>query len=191
MLRPTVLFPLLAALTVPSAALADDEEIAGGGVTVLFGPGYWAEDGPARLRISARGQVNLVADDVVGLAFVMPVDVASSGNDGFGWSSQRTLVEVVPSARLIVGTSSPVRGYADLGAGPWFQTTRVDTVFGDVEGQRSGAMTSAALGLQAGSTEPGGVTFVVEPVRARTYFVDGDDKVRAEYGGMLGIGVTF
>ena len=41
-------------------------------------------------------------------------------------------------------------------------------------------MTTAALGLEFGKTEPNSLAVVLEPIRARTYFVNEDDKVRAE-----------
>ena len=183
--------PLLAlSLLAASPALAEDDEV-GGGATILVGPGYWAEDGPARLRVSVRGEAEIATEDAVGFAVVLPVDIASSGSDGFGWEVNRMLVEVVPSARLRVAPASPVRAYVDAGVGPWFQLTQTETIFGDAESQRSGFMTTAALGLEFGKTEPNSLAVVLEPIRARTYFVNEDDKVRADYCGMVGLGYRF
>jgi len=190
MLRQLALLPLALLATAGTAHAADDDKIAGG-ATVLFGPGYWAEDGPARLRLSVRGEAAVATTDAVGFSVLLPIDLASSGSDGFGWETNRMLVDIAPSARLRVAPASPVRAYADLGVGPWFQVTQTDTVFGDTQSQRSGVMTTAALGLEFGPTEPESIAVVLEPIRARTYFIDEDDKLRADYGGMLGIGVRF
>jgi len=188
MLRPVALFAVTAIAS--HAAFAGEAEVPSGGLSVLVGPSYYTEDGPERLRISARGEIGLAANDTVGLNLVIPVNLASSASDGFGWSASRTLVEVVPSARLLVGPASVVRGYGDLGVGPWLQTSRVDTVFGGVQAQRSGVLTTAALGLEVGKPEAENIKFIVEPLRVRTYFVEGDDKLRAELGGMLGVGIA-
>lgn len=193
MLRPAALsiLTLVAPLFLPSTAFADDDGKVAGGATLLVGPGYWAEDAPARLRLSIRGEAALATSDKVGLGLVIPLDIASSGQDGFGWSTDRTLLEFVPAARLRVAPESVVRGYADAGVGPWLSLRETNTVFGSAESQRTGLMTSTALGLEIGEVEAESITFVVEPIRLRTYFTNDEDRLRADYGGMIGVGVRF
>lgn len=177
------------AFTMPAQA-ADDDQVSGG-ASLLVGPGYWSEDSPNRLRLSIRGEAELATSDAIGFGVVLPVDVASSGSDGFGWETNRTLLEVAPTARLRIAPASPVRAYVDAGAGPWFLFTETDTVFGTAESQRSGFVTTGALGIEIGPTEAESVAVIIEPIRARSYFVDDDDRARAEYSGMVGIGYRF
>lgn len=183
-------FALLVVLAA-SPSLADDRLAMGGG-SVMVGPDYMADGSLDKLRLSMRGEGALLEGDVVGLALVLPVDLSTSGPNGYGVRSSHTLVEIAPSFRARLLPGAIVRPYADIGVGPWLQAVRRDVVFDEDTNRRSGWVATAGLGLELGSTRAGSAALIVEPLRLRTYTATGSNQqIRSGISGMVGVGLRY
>lgn len=159
-------------------------QAAGGGGELLLGVGYDADDNPSALRISARGSTPVAGDESAGLAVVFPVSMTSSGDDGFGWSTQNTALEVVPSLRGALG-SEGIQAYGDLGFGVAWQFSETTSWLGTASSERTRMMTQLALGMRLGGTQPGSVALVIEPVSLQQYGFDEDRVTR--FSSLAGI----
>ena len=140
--------------------------------SALVGASTALDDDPASLRLSLRGDMGIAHDDPAGVSFLVPVTIASSGNDGFGFSGDRVVVEVPVGVRGTLLPHNVIRPYGDLGVGVAFGASQ-DLV----------PMTRAALGLELGPNES--LSFVLEPVEVRTYYPGG--ATVNGYSVMLGL----
>ena len=182
MSKKIALFAAASLLAAP-AALAQDASSGG----VLIGVGYDGpnEDNPETLRASLRGTVPVISGPGAGVAVVVPLSIASSSDTGFGWQTQNTALELVPSARAVIGSGQKVRVYGDMGMGFVWRFSETETWFGDASEQRTAAMTRTAVGVELGGVEPGSVALVVEPVSFQRYGFDEDGTNR--FSVMAGI----
>ena len=169
-------------------AMAVSTAQAGGtdAVSVLLGASTAFDQDPASVRLSIRGELGLDEGDVLGVGFVLPVTIATTGEDGFGVSSRQTLVELPLTLRGNLFPRSPIRGYGDLGLGAAIGTRPLSEWL--IEGGDSTVvfMSRAALGVEIG--DPDGLALVLEPVSTSTYF--GGRKVVANYGWAVGVDIV-
>jgi len=170
------------------SAMAQDGEITTGNAEFLIGAGALPGSGdPETFVFGIRGEVPVATGDVLGLGIVFPVELASSGDDGFGWDSQNTALEFAPSVRGRIAPDGIVRAYGDLGFGVVHRFSRIDTWFGDASDHQTTLMTRSALGLEIGGREPGDVALILEPIGYRHYGLDGSGADR--FVAMAGIQV--
>lgn len=142
--------------------------------SLLLGVGALPDSGdPVTTRFGARLGIPVAANEVVGFDAVFPLEVATSGDSGFGFQSRNTALELAPTARLRFAPESPVRAYLDAGVGFAHRFSRTDTWFGDVERNRTTPMFRSGVGFEFGGTEPGALALVVEPIGWRHYGLDG------------------
>ncbi len=163
---------------VPTAASAAPR--ANGSVLLGVGAPPGADD-PATLRLAIRAEIPVVEGEVGGLGVVMPIELATSGDDGFGFSTRSSALELAPSLRGRLFPQSVVRPYLDAGFGLVHRFSQTETWFGNASRSRSTAMFRSGLGVEIGGTEPGTVAFVLEPIGFRHYGLDGDGADRVTF----------
>jgi hypothetical protein len=160
-------------------ASAEDGEIATGNASFLIGAGALPGSGdPETFVFGLRGEIPAATGEVLGVGIVFPLEIASSGDSGFGWQSQNTALEFAPSVRGRIAPHSVVRAYGDLGFGLVHRFAQIDTWFGDAEQNQTVLMARSALGLEIGGREPGSVALILEPIGYRHYGLDGDGADR-------------
>lgn len=160
--------------------------LASNAAQVLVGTSTALDGDPASLRLSVRGELGLAESGVASASLLLPFTITTVGDDGFGFSSQRTLFELPVSLRGRLLPDSPVRPYGDIGAGVAIGTSRFDGWLVDSTDASNAFMTRTAVGVEIG--KPEGLSFVVEPASWTTYLAD--QKVRATWGLMLGLGTS-
>lgn len=172
------------ALSAPQAQAVDNG-------SVLIGVGYRTaeRDDPQTMRLSLRSELPVTSPAAASLGIVLPLSLATSGESGFGWSTQTTAVELAPSLRLRLFSDTPVRPYADLGLGAIWRFSETDTWFGDGSSRQFGPMTRSALGLELGGYDPGTVAFVVEPFSFQRYGFS--DQGASRFSSMIGVSGNF
>lgn len=153
---------------------------------VLLGSDTSFDGDPATFRLTVLGGGRLIQGDLLGFDVVVPATWMTSGENRFGVSTRNTAVEIPPSLRLELLPRLPVRPYGDLGVGLVVATTTADSWMFDGSSRAAGWMTRSALGVELGP--PGGVMFIVEPLTARTYHLEGH---YARVGSMVGVGGHF
>ena len=168
---------LTSLLFVAGPALADDH------VSVLVGTNTAFDGDPASLRLSVRPEFGLSAGPMASASLLVPITLTTWGDDGVGFSTSQSLVEVPVSVRGRLFHDKPLRLYGDLGAGVAIGTSRFDGWFVNSTDQSAAFMTRTAVGLEVGN--PDALSFVVEPASWTTYAAD--DAVRARWGMMLGL----
>jgi hypothetical protein len=169
----------LLAVALSNGALAQTAEMSSGNAEFLIGAGALPGSGdPETFVLGFRGEVPVATGDVLGVGVVIPLELASSGDDGIGWQAQNTAFEVAPSIRGRIAPDGVVRVYGDLGFGLVHRFSETDTWFGTVNNNRTTLMARSALGLEIGGREPGDVALVLEPIGYRHYGLDGDGADR-------------
>lgn len=142
---------------------------------------------PSSFRFGIRAELPVVSGDVAGVGVVFPLELGTSGDDGFGFQSRNTALELAPSMRGRLIPDSVVRPYADVGFGLVYRFSEVDTWFGSSVDGRTTFMARSALGLEIGGVEEGNVALILEPIGYRHYGLDGDGA--DVYAAMAGIQV--
>lgn len=172
-------------LSLLALALATPAAHAGG--SALLGVGYETTeaDEPETLRLSLRGEAPVIAGDVAGLGAVLPLSMASSGDESLGVSSRFLALELAPSARIRIVPEAVVRPYLDLGLGVLWRGSETETWFGDATSTRWSGMTRSAIGAEIGGTDAGSVSLVLEPFAWQRYGFD--DNGRHRFAVMAGI----
>lgn len=170
------------------SAMAQDGTVTTGNASFLIGAGALPGSGdPETFVFGVRGEIPVATGEVLGLGVVIPLELASSGDEGFGWQGQNTAFELAPSMRGRIAPGAIVRVYGDLGFGVVHRFSRIDTWFGDAVDNQTTFMTRSALGLEIGGREPGAVSLILEPIGYRHYGLDGDGADR--FVAMAGIQV--
>jgi hypothetical protein len=174
---------LIALLLASADAQEVDRGDIGGGVSILLGTATAFDGNPATVRLSVRGEGEIADAEIISLNALLPVTLATQGQDGFGVSGAQTFVELPPSLRVRLLPKAPISAYGDVGAGLAVGTSEFGGWFFDDATSNVAFMTRLALGAEIGS--PGGLTLIVEPVNIGTYHGQG---FRGIYGVMIGLG---
>lgn len=177
------------ALTLIALSAPDAQAMDNGSVLIGVGYGTPERDDPETMRLSLRSELPVTSPAPISLGVVLPLSLATSGDSGFGWSTQTTAVEFAPSLRLRFFSDTPVRPYADLGMGAIWRFSETDTWFGDGSSRQFGPMTRSALGIELGGYEQGTVALVVEPFSFQRYGFD--DSGASRFSSMIGINGNF
>lgn len=174
------MFTTLLAVGMGTAALAQDGDLeSSGNAEIVIGAGALPGSGdPETFVFGFRGEVPVATGDVLGLGVVIPLEIASSGEDGIGWESDHTALELAPSMRGRIAPDGVLRVYGDLGFGIVHRFSELDTWFGSAENERTTLMARSALGLEIGGRDPGDVSLILEPIGYRHYGLDGDGADR-------------
>lgn len=176
---------LLGAITFTAAIAAPPVS---SGVTFTTGIGATFDGDPATFRLQLQGETPLQMGETVGLGLVLPLELTTSGTDGFGFDTTNTMLTFVPSLRVRAFNTSSVRIYGDAGVGVAYVTATTDAWIWERTTRRTGLATRVVLGAEIGAPE-GGVTFVIEPLGIDTLHF-GNGPI-AGWVGRLGIGYRF
>ena len=155
-----------------------------GGASLMFGTSTSLKGDPALLRMSVRGEGEIANAGIVNLNFLLPVTIATQGQDNIGLSASQTIIEVPPSLRVRVLPRFPVGFYGDVGAGAVIGTTSFDGWLFDEASSNLGFMTRFATGMEFGSPE--GLALIVEPISVGTYH--SSQQTIPVLGAMIGLG---
>ncbi len=159
-----------------------------GGITATTGIGATFDGDPATFRLQIQGEIPLHVDDAVGLGLVLPLELTSSGESGFGFDTTNTMLTFVPSIRVRAFNATPVRVYGDAGVGVAYVTAKTEAWIFERTVNRTGIATRVVLGVEIGPPN-GGVAFVVEPLGLDTLHFG--NRHIAGWVGRLGIGYRF
>jgi len=180
----------LLAIAIGSAQAQTGDDVAAGNIQFLIGAGAMPLSGdPATFVLGGRGEMPVATGSLIGVGVVLPLELATSGEDRFGMEGANTALELAPSIRGRLLPRSVVRFYGDLGFGLVHRFSHNDTWFGAGDA-RTATMTRTALGMEIGGREPGRLSLVVEPFGFRHYGGLGPNSA-SRFVTMAGIQVPF